>query len=99
MARSRVELHAIEAGNHGNKNSEEEPSHLLRGANENSLAECTLFGIAKYDGRSREHNCFAEKWRTLDENRAENDREKENVRQSRDVDLASSGFFFTTGAR
>jgi len=30
----------------------------------------------------------------LDENRAENDGEKENVAQARDVDLARGGFFF-----
>src|SRR5437879_12006691 len=48
---------------------------------------------------SREQYCCAEKWRALDENRAENDREKENVAQALDVDLASSGFFFTNDSR
>ena len=49
--------------------------------------------------RGREHDRFTQEGRVLDEDRAENDSEKENIPQSVDVDLASASFFFTDNSR
>src|SRR5207244_11484338 len=93
-------LQVIEHWNDGEKNSEEEPAHLLGGSKREFIGRMHTFWCCEIrSGGSREHDCFAEKWRALDENRAENDREKENVAQALDVDLASSGFFFTNDSR
>src|SRR5205809_7671520 len=46
--------------------------------------------IRSYGGH--EHDCFAQKWAMVDENRADNDREKENVAQPLHIDHANTGF-------
>jgi hypothetical protein len=46
---ARVELHVIEHRNHGNETRRKSQPTSFAGANENSLAEYTLFGVAKYD--------------------------------------------------
>src|SRR2546421_10464771 len=46
--------------------------------------------IRSYGGS--QHDCFAQKWRMLDENRADNDREKKNVAQPLHIDHANTGF-------
>jgi len=70
------------------------------GANENSLAECTLFGVAKY-GLVAAASIIASR---RDGGRSMKTAPRMIARKKMfcnplDVDLASSGFFFTTGAR
>ena len=85
----------MEHGDHREKYAKEEPADLLDWGERKFIGQMHTFRcrIIRSDG-GREHNRFAQEERVLDENRAENDREKENVAQPLDVDLARGGFFF-----
>ena len=80
--RARVQIQPVERGNHRGKNAGEQNGHLLNRMEIEMVRLVHGFGGREIrTRRGGQHDAFAQKNRLVDEHRAQNDRQKKQIRQ------------------